>query len=148
MKFPSVFTSAICVLALALPSTVATAEPAKKMLAILTSSDSDTQAMALALTNSAAQAGASVHLLLCSAAGDIALKDAPEAARKPIIPNGMSAQALMKALIAKGAKVDVCAIYLPNRKLQPDALAEQIGVANPQAIAAEMMDSETRLAAF
>lgn len=124
------------------------AGPTKKMLGILTSSDSDTQAMAFALMNSAAQAGASVHLLLCSSAGDIALKDAPEAVKKPITPNGMSAQALMQALVAKGAKVDVCAIYLPNRKLKPDVLAEPVGVANPQAIAAEMMDSETRLAAF
>lgn len=120
----------------------------KKLLTILASGDAETQAMALVLSNQTAKAGVTVHLLLCGTAGDIARTTPPESATKVVTPKGMTVRSLLEALMAKGAKVDVCAIYLPNRKLQPAALMKGVGVAKPPAIAADMADRAVKLASF
>ena len=120
----------------------------RDMLVILTSADRETQAMAMILSNQTAQSGTPVHLMLCGSAGDIALKDVPEDARRAITPKGMSVLDLLNALKLKGAKVDVCKIFLPNRGLKADALAEGIGVANPKQIVSQMIAESTRLVTF
>ena len=124
------------------------ADPVKSMLVILTSPETETQAMALVLANQAAKAGTPVNLLLCGPAGDIALRTPPDAAGKVVTPKGMTVLSLLGALKAKGGKVDVCAIFLPNRKLGAEALAGGIGIAKPPVIAAEMTAPGTRLATF
>ncbi len=124
------------------------ADPVKSMLVILTSPETETQAMALVLANQAAKAGTPVNLLLCGPAGDIALRTPPDAAGKVVTPKGMTVLSLLGGLKAKGGKVDVCAIYLPNRKLGAEALAGGIGIAKPPVIAAEMTAPGTRLATF
>ncbi|MAO54468.1 MAG: hypothetical protein CMM61_02060 [Rhodospirillaceae bacterium] len=124
------------------------ADPVKSMLVILTSPETETQAMALVLANQAARAGTPVNLLLCGPAGDIALRTPPDAAGKVVTPKGMTVLSLLGGLKAKGGKVDVCAIYLPNRKLGAEALADGIGIAKPPVIAAEMTAPGTRLATF
>lgn len=119
-----------------------------KALVILTSSNVETQAMALVLSNQIAKQGKAVHLMLCGPAGEIALKKPPAAASKVITPTGMTVLSLLAGLKAKGGKVSVCAIFLPNRMLAPDALESGVDVAKPPAIAQEMMESQTRLATF
>lgn len=138
----------IAVAALGSAAHVSAAVKPERMLVILTSPETETQAMALVLANQAAKAGTPVHLLLCGPAGDIALDNPPEAASRTITPKGMSVLSLLGALKAKGAKVDVCAIYLPNRKLGAEALADGIGVARPPEIAAEMVAADVRLATY
>ena len=123
-------------------------DDSEKMLVILTSPEVETQAMALVLSNHTAMRGTKVRLLLCGPAGDIALKTPPAQAQKVVTPKGMTVSSLLAALRQKGAAVEVCAIYLPNRNLAPDALAEGVGVARPPAIAAEMTDDDTQLAVF
>ena len=123
-------------------------EGPERMLVVLTSADTETQAMTLVLSNQVAKSGKPVHLLLCGPAGDIALAKPPADAERVITPKGMTVLSLLKGLQAKGAAVDVCAIYLPNRKLEASALAEGVGVARPPAIAAEMVDDDTRLFTF
>ena len=119
-----------------------------KALVILTSPDTETQAMALVLSNQIAKQGKPVHLMLCGPAGEIALKQPPAAASKVVTPMGMTVLSLLAGLKTKGGAVSVCAIFLPNRKLDPDALAPDVSVAKPPAIAGEMMDPQTRLATF
>lgn len=148
--YPSRFLGGLLV---ALALTISTgaakaADPVKSMLVILTSPETETQAMALVLANQAAKAGTLVNLLLCGPAGDIALRTPPDAAGKVVTPKGMTVLSLLGALKTKGGKVDVCAIYLPNRKLGAEALAEGIGIAKPPVIAAEMTAPGTRLATF
>ncbi|MCP5150732.1 MAG: hypothetical protein H6983_07895 [Ectothiorhodospiraceae bacterium] len=138
---------AAAVVGLATATSVLASE-VERMLVTLTSADTEAQAMALVLSNQVAAGGTAVHLLLCSAAGDIALSTPPAAATRVVTPTGMTVRGLLEALMAKGARVDVCAIYLPNRGLDPKALATGIGVAKPPAIAAEMVDSGVRLASF
>ena len=60
----------------------------------------------------------------------------------------MSVLHLLNALKLKGAKVDVCKIFLPNRGLKADALAKGIGVANPKQIVSQMIAESTRLVTF
>lgn len=143
-------TAVALALALLVPLLAGTAfaQSPSRMLTILSSGDTETQAMALVLSNQAAQGGTPVHLLLCGAAGDIALDTPPEAATKVVTPKGMSVRTLLEGLMKKGGTVDVCAIYLPNRKLTLEALIDGVGAAKPPAIAAEMLSPETRLATF
>ena len=146
MKIPKAIS--LCFLALGVLAGAAQASDDERLLVILTSPEVETQAMALVLSNHSAMRGTKVHLLLCGPAGDIALKTPPAQAQKVVTPKGMTVSSLLGALQQKGAAVDVCAIYLPNRSLSPDALAEGVGVARPPAIAAEMTADDTQLAVF
>lgn len=104
------------------------------MLTIITSGDAETQLMALVLTRSAKAAGESPRILLCSAGGDLALSAPPGSATTPLQPQGTTPQGVLKALIADGVQVDVCAIYLPNRPFGKEALIDSVGVAKPEDI--------------
>ncbi|KCZ60691.1 hypothetical protein HY36_17375 [Hyphomonas atlantica] len=119
-----------------------TPPPAKErtdaMLTIITSADPETQLMALVLTRSAMEAGERPHILLCSAGGDLALKDAPASATAPLQPKGASPQGLLKMLMSGGVGVEVCAIYLPNRPFGAEALLDGVGVAKPEDMGARI----------
>jgi predicted peroxiredoxin len=136
------FTSA-ALLATALIATPAAA--GQKMLMLLSAPAAEAQAFNLVLANQIQRSGNAVHLLLCSEAGDMALKVAPAAATAPVTPQGMTVRSLLEGLIKQGATVQVCAIYLPNRKLQPDALMEGVSAAKPQDIAAMMVDPAVKV---
>lgn len=125
-----------------------TAEKPAPLLTVLTSAESETQAMALVLSNQVAGKGGRVDLLLCGPAGDLALATAPEAATQTITPTGMTVRSLLEGLLAKGATVEVCAIYLPNRTLEADALMPGVGVAKPPMVAAKMADPAFKLFTF
>lgn len=126
-------------------SLAAPAQAGQSLLMLVTSDNAEAQAMALVLGNQALAAGNTVELLLCGPAGDIALATAPEAATKAITPKGMTVRSLLDALLAKGGKANVCAIYLPNRQLAPDALMAGVAVANPQEIAAKLADPAVKV---
>ncbi|MCA3585146.1 MAG: hypothetical protein IOD03_15820 [Methylocystis sp.] len=136
------FTSA-ALLATALIATPAAA--GQKMLMLLSAPAAEAQAFNLVLANQIQRSGNAIHLLLCSEAGDMALKVAPAAATAPVTPQGMTVRSLLEGLIKQGATVQVCAIYLPNRKLQPDALMEGVSAAKPQDIAAMMVDPAVKV---
>jgi intracellular sulfur oxidation DsrE/DsrF family protein len=46
------------------------------------------------------------------------------------------------------AKVEVCAIYLPGKGLQADALMDGVTVAQPPAMAAAMIAPNARIASY
>ncbi len=60
----------------------------------------------------------------------------------------MSPQGLMRKIMEAGAPVEVCAIYLPNKGLEADALIEGITAAKPQEMAAHLLAPDTRLLTF
>ncbi len=145
----AIMASAFLAAMVVLPQTArADEQTVTQMLTVLTASDSETQAMALVLSNQAAGKGSQVDLLLCGAAGDIALDTPPPAATETITPTGMTVRSLLEALMAKGATVEVCAIYLPNRTLEAEALMPGVGVAKPPMVAARMIDPAYRLFTF
>ncbi|SEM79426.1 hypothetical protein SAMN04488077_10839 [Roseovarius tolerans] len=131
---------------LAAPATQA--EEATKMVTILTSEEPQTQLMSMVLTMQSMQAGAGAYVLLCGPAGDLALKDAPEAATAPQPPKGMSPQLLMQKIMEQGATVEVCAIYLPGKGVAQEALLDGIGAAKPPAVAKRLLADGTRIMSF
>ena len=115
---------------------------------MLTAPEPQTQLMSMVLTMQSMKQGAAAHVLLCGPAGDLALKDAPASATAPQKPKGMSPQGLMQKIMAQGATVEVCAIYLPNKGVAADALLDGIGVAKPPAMAAKLIAPNARVMSF
>lgn len=135
--------------AAALASGAMAQEAPKTLVTILTAAEPQTQLMAMVLAMQSAQQGAAPHILLCGPAGDLALADAPESATAPQPPKGMSPKGLMQRIAGlPGAKVEVCAIYLPGKGLDASALAEGVGVAKPPAMAAAMIAPDARIASY
>jgi predicted peroxiredoxin len=126
----------------------ALAQDAPDLVTVVTAAEPQTQLMAMVLTMQAVEQGHAVHILLCGPGGDLGLAEAPESATAPQAPRGASPQGLMSAIMEAGATVEVCAIYLPNAGLEPDALLEGVGVAQPPAMAARMMAEGTRIWSF
>jgi predicted peroxiredoxin len=126
----------------------AMAQDDKKLVTIVGTPEPQTQLMSMVLSMQSMQQGASVYILLCGPGGDLALKDAPESATAPQEPKGMSPQGLMKKIIAQGGTVEVCAIYLPNKGVGMDALIDGVGAAKPPAMAARLLDDNTRIMSF
>ncbi len=125
------------------------AEEARELVTIVTSAEPQTQLMAMVLTMNAAQQGAKAHILLCGPGGDMALKEAPENVLMPQAPKSMSSQGLMKMILEKGlATAEVCAIYLPNAKLDSDALLDGVGVADPAVMAGRIIADDARVMSF
>ncbi len=123
-------------------------ETPTKLVTVVTSPEPQTQLMAFVLTMQAVQQGHEAHILLCGPGGDIALKEPPESAVAPQAPQDMSPQGLMQQIMATGATVQVCAIYLPNKGAEPDVLLDGITVATPPAMAATMLGEHVRLFSF
>jgi hypothetical protein len=129
---------------------VAAAQDGPDLVTIITSPEPQTQLMALVLTFQAAQQGANAHIMLCGPAGDIALNDAPESATAGQPPRDMSPQ---------GPDADdPCADRRHGRGLRdlparaaaktPRCCWTGVGVAAPDAMAARLMDADTRVLNF
>lgn len=119
-----------------------------KLLTVVTSANPQTQLMAMVLTRASMMQGAEAHVLLCGDAGDLALRQPPESATAPQPPRGMSPKGLMTRLMEEGVGVDVCALYLPALGAGPEVLSEGIGAAKPPAMAAMIVDPDTKVLGF
>lgn len=124
------------------------AEETPDLVTIVTAPEPQTQLMAMVLTMQSLKAGAGSYILLCGPGGDIALRDAPEGATAPQQPMGMSPQKLMQAIMAEGATVEVCAIYLPNKGVGAEALIDGVTVAKPPEMAGRLLAPDTRILSF
>ncbi|WP_424941688.1 hypothetical protein [Aliiroseovarius crassostreae] len=134
------------ILALGAAVSPALADDDDTLVTILTAPDAQTQMMAMVLTMKSAEQGVRPHVLLCGPAADMALKDAPDSATAPQKPLGVGPQALMQKIAGlPGAKVEVCAIYLPNKDVGPEVLLDGVGVAAPDAMAKAMLEADARM---
>ncbi len=125
------------------------AEEAKNLVTVVTSPDAQTQLMSMVLTMQSVQQGAKAQILLCGPAADMALKEAPESATAPQKPKNMSPQGLMKMIMDKtDTKVEVCAIYLPNKGVDASALLDGVTAAKPPAMAAALIADNTTVLSF
>lgn len=119
------------------------------LLVIVTSDNAQVQLMSMVLTMQSAQQGAATRVLLCGAAGDMALRDAPSSVTSGQPPLNMSAQGLMKMVMEKTkTKVEVCAIYLPGKGLTQSDLIDGVTAADPADVAKVMIDQRTKIASF
>ncbi|HQY07381.1 MAG: DsrE family protein [Burkholderiales bacterium] len=103
------------------------------------------QGAGLVLAGQALEQKVPVRVLLCDAAGDVALQGQEMPALKP---RNVTPQQLLKNLLAAGAKVEVCALYLPNRGRLPTDLLAGVAPAKPADVAAHLMKPGVRTLAF
>ncbi|WP_417530625.1 hypothetical protein [Marinobacter lipolyticus] len=116
-----------------------------EVLVILSSDSLQTQGMAMVLSNTMAQQGARVNVLLCDKAGDLALKSytAPALKPKDVTPGQM-----LRGLLKQGGEAKVCALYLPNSEYSRDDLIDGVGVAMPPEMAGQMLNGRMRTFTF
>jgi hypothetical protein len=142
VRMKKVLSKSMIVATLALPALVSAA-PLKGLNVIITSADAQTQMMGMVLsTMSIKKHNKMVNITLCGPAGELALKDSQSTpVKKPDGSSPTPKMALM-GLMKAGAKVEVCPLYLPNAGKDKSALVEGINVANPGAVAGNLLDSE------
>jgi len=119
------------------------ADQAKGLNVLVNSAHPQTQAMAMVLSlMSINKHNKQVHITLCGPAGDLADKNIKGIAVKR--PNGKapSAKDNLKLLIQKGAKVEVCPLYLPNAGKDESVLLEGITVAKPPVVAGRLLNKD------
>ena len=83
--------------------------------------------------------------LLCDAGGDIALVGKETPALKP---RNITVQQMLQGLMKAGARVEVCALYLPNTGRQPTDLISGVTPARPADVAAYLLRPEVQTLAF
>ena len=112
---------------------------------IVNSEGTMAQGAAMVLANKMLEQGDNVSILLCDKAGDLALKNNTGKALKPAnVTPGQMLDGAMK----KGAKVSVCALYLPNSGHAADSLKENITPAKPDAMAKQMTEPNRKVFSF
>jgi len=103
------------------------------------------QGAGLVLAGQALEQKASVRVLLCDAAGDIALAGQ---AMPTLKPRNVTPQQMLQGLIQGGAKVEVCALYLPNAGKQATDLIAGVTPAKPAEVAAHLLKPGVSTLAF
>ena len=135
-------------LALALVCTAAAAQ-AEELFVSIHSASPMAQGAGLVLAGQALEQKAAVRVLLCDAAGDIALTGQEGAKAQPILkPRNVTPQQMLQGLIKGGAKVEVCALYLPNTGKQPTDLLAGVTAAKPADVAAHLLKPGVKTLAF
>jgi hypothetical protein len=132
-------------LALALTVLAATSAQAEELFVNIHSGSAMAQGAGLALATQALDQKAAVRVLLCDAAGDIALagKEMPA-----LRPRNVTPQQMLQGVIKAGAKVEVCALYLPNTGKQPSDLITGVTPAKPAEVAAHLLKPGVNTLAF
>lgn len=111
----------------------------------VTNADNQAQGMAMVLATQMVEQKASVRMLLCGPAGQLALKSYEPAALKP---KNVTPKQMMEGLIKGGATVEVCALFLPNAGKAPADLIDGVSVAKPPEVAAFMAKPGVRAFGF
>ena len=128
----------------ALLSTVA-AVHAEELFVNIHSGNAMAQGAGLVLAGQALEQKATVRVLLCDAAGDIALIGK---AMPTLKPRNVTPQQMLQGLIQAGAKVEVCALYLPNTGKQASDLITGVTPAKPAEVAAHLLKPGVNTLAF
>lgn len=126
-------------------SAMAHADAPQPVTVTLSSDSTMTQGMAMVLANQMQEQGAQVNILLCDHAGDMALKGAEGEVMKP---NNVTPVQLLDGALKKGATASVCALYLPNSGNSADDLRDGITPANPNDMAAELLEVDRKVIGF
>ncbi len=121
------------------------ADSSKGLNVILTSKDTQTQLMAMILSMKSLEQSKKVNVVLCSDAGELAVKNAKSKVLKPI---NKSPKMLLKGIIKKGADVKVCPLYLPNANKDKSMLIQGVSVANPKEVATKLLDTDYKLLSY
>ena len=120
-------------------SVMANDNSAKGLNVLLTSKDAQTQMMAMVLSTMSLKEKKEVKMVLCSSAGDLAVKGMESPTLKP---QDKSPKMMLEAIIKQGAKVEVCPLYLPNAGKDETVLLEGITVAKPAEVAKNLLNKD------
>ncbi|MCT7516476.1 DsrE family protein [Aliarcobacter cryaerophilus] len=118
---------------------VASENMAKGLNVMLTSEDAQTQMMGMVLATMSLKKGKEVNIVLCSSAGNLALKDSESPKLKP---QNKSPKMMLEDLIKNGAKVEVCPLFLPNAEKTEADLIQNVTVAKPPVVADRLLDKD------
>ncbi len=118
---------------------------ASELLVNIHSANTMAQGAGLVLAGQALEQKASVRILLCDAAADMAVNGLQGQSLKP---RNVTPQQMLQGLIKAGAKVEVCALYLPNTGRQPSELIEGVSPAKPADVAAFLLKPSVKTLAF
>ncbi len=123
----------------------AASSQAADLFVSINSGSAMTQAAGMVLAGQAIEQKAGVRVLLCDAGGDIAVvgKEMPT-----LKPKNVTAQQMLQGLIKAGAKVEVCALYLPNTGRQPTDLLPGVTAAKPADVVEYLLKPDVKTLAF
>jgi hypothetical protein len=132
-------------LALAAALLLATAAQAQSLFVNIHSGQVMAQGAGLVLAGQALEQKAEVRVLLCDAAADMAVvgKQMPS-----LKPRNVTPQQMLQGLIKGGAKVEVCALYLPNTGKQASDLISGVTPAKPADVASHLLKPGVQTLAF
>lgn len=118
---------------------------AEELFVNIHSSNAMAQGAGLVLAGQALEQKANVRVLLCDKAGDIAVvgQELPK-----LKPRDVTTQQMLQGVIKAGAKVEVCALYLPNTGKQPTDLIPGVTPAKPAEVAAHLLKPGVKTLAF
>ena len=118
---------------------------AQELFVNIHSGNAMAQGAGLVLAGQALEQKANVRVLLCEAAGDMAVagKQGPK-----LKPREVTTQQMLQGVIKAGAKVEVCALYLPNTGLKASDLIEGVQPAKPADVAAHLLKPGVNTLAF
>ena len=124
---------------------LALSSQAAELFVNIHSSQAMAQGAGLVLAGQAAAQKATVRVLLCDAAGDIAVvgKGLPK-----LKPKDVTTQQMLQGLIKSGVKVEVCALYLPNTGHAASDLIPGVTAANPPGGAAHLRNARDKTRGF
>lgn len=131
--------------ALALP---ARADSPPRVLALVTSADPQVQGMAFVLLGQMRQQGTRVEVMLCGEAAHLARREPPGPPAPALRPSGATPAQMFANLVRAGVHAEVCALYLPNAGVGPEALIEGVHPATPPDMARRMLAEYTRVLPF
>lgn len=146
MRFKKPLFLAATVVAIDLSGAALADDYADRALFIVTSDSLQTQGMAMILANAMREQGTIPHVLLCDAAGELAIEGYESDVE--LGPRGIKPEGMMQTMMGEGASVEVCAIYLPNTGYDEGDLHDGVGVATPGAMAELMRDPSTPVFSF
>ena len=118
----------------------------EQALVIISTASLQTQGMALVLSRALQERGVQLNILLCDAAGDLAIADYQSA--NALAPKGMKPEMLLQQMLTAGAQVAVCALYVPNSQYKVEDLRAGVTVAQPADIAQMMCRQDAKVFTF
>jgi hypothetical protein len=126
----------------------AAAQEAPRVLALVTTAEPQVQGMAFVLLNAMRAQGATVEVMLCGPAADLARREPPGPAATPMRPMNATPAQMLAGIVRAGVRTEVCALYLPNAGVGPEALIEGVRPAQPPEMARRMTDRATTVLPF
>lgn len=120
---------------------------AKGLNVMITSADTQTQMMGMVLSTMTLKEKKEVNMVLCSDAGNLALKDF-EAGKIKMQGEEKTPKMLLQGLIKEGANVEVCPLFLPNAGKTEADLMEGVSVAKPPMVAKKLLDKDLQTLSY